>query len=504
MADSTKKIFLAYPDSVREVRDAIQAAVELGAKTAPSLKLHPWTANDIAGKCLVDPILAEISGSAFLMADITKLNFNVVYEIGFAIGKGKRAVLTLHRAVENDALLARNTGIFDTLGYMQYNDAESYLGLIDLAEKKPLVAIRNNINRRSPVYVVFPDEKTEAETRLTSRLKEARITYRQFDPTEESRLTVHQAIQHVSESHGVILPLVPSSRKESKPHNLRCAFIAGVAHALEREVLMVQSGFDPVPLDYRDFVSSYGKPDEIDSKINRFAPKITELLQIERQQEFPETQSDLQNLFVGESSAENEYSDLQEYYVQVDEFNRVLNGNVQIIAGRKGSGKTAMFYQLTERLARDKRRVVVALKPESFQLRKFKSLISKNFEEGTQDHTITAFWDYLLLLEICHELLEKDRGRRIYDPQMRDLYSALSAAYGKDESAFEGDFAERLLHLVESIEDAFGCAEDSQDSNMLTRKDITDLIYKRLSVRLAGPESANPEEIRISQSPLRY
>jgi transposase len=26
----------------------------------------------------------------------------------------------------------------------------------------------------------------------------------------------------------------------------------------------------------------------------------------------------------------------------------------------------------------------------------------------------------------------------------------------------------------------------------------------RLSVRLAGPESANPEEIRISQSPLRY
>ena len=39
MADSTKKIFLAYPDSVREVRDAIQAAVELGAKTAPSLKL---------------------------------------------------------------------------------------------------------------------------------------------------------------------------------------------------------------------------------------------------------------------------------------------------------------------------------------------------------------------------------------------------------------------------------------------------------------------------------
>ncbi|MFT4638225.1 MAG: hypothetical protein ACI8T1_001544 [Verrucomicrobiales bacterium] len=35
-------------------------------------------------------------------------------------------------------------------------------------------------------------------------------------------------------------------------------------------------------------------------------------------------------------------------------------------------------------------------------------------------------------------------------------------------------------------------------------KNLSTVLEKRLSVRLAGPESANPEEIRISQSPLRY
>jgi hypothetical protein len=46
----------------------------------------------------------------------------VVYEIGFAIGRRKRAYLILHQARDGDKAVARGVGIFDTLGYREYSN----------------------------------------------------------------------------------------------------------------------------------------------------------------------------------------------------------------------------------------------------------------------------------------------------------------------------------------------------------------------------------------------
>ena len=43
---------------------------------------EPWIFNDIAGNQLASPILQKIDESPFVVADITYLNLNVVYEIG--------------------------------------------------------------------------------------------------------------------------------------------------------------------------------------------------------------------------------------------------------------------------------------------------------------------------------------------------------------------------------------------------------------------------------------
>ena len=49
------------------------------------------------------------------------------------------------------------------------------------------------------------------------------------------------------------------------------------------------------------------------------------------------------------------------------------------------------------------------LRPEGYKLIKFKEEVLDLLSEGTLEHTITAFWEYLLLLEVCHKILEKDR-----------------------------------------------------------------------------------------------
>ena len=183
--------------------------------------------------------------------------------------------------------------------------------LVNLQNLTPLPLKQLLPNRRAPIYLVTPREKTEPEIRLFSRVKkEARLFFRSFDPQEHVRMSVRDAIDNVSASLGVILPLISRNRTDSEVHNLRCAFIAGLSHALDRETLILQAGNEPVPLDYRDAVSFYTTPETIDRYIADFAPRITERLQQVDQQEFAEFQTPITKLFIGASAAENEFLDL--------------------------------------------------------------------------------------------------------------------------------------------------------------------------------------------------
>ncbi len=60
----------------------------------------------------------------------------------------------------------------------------------------------------------------------------------------------------------------------------------------------------------------------------------------------------LASLNLGASAAENEMQDLGDYHLETDEYRRALRGEAQVIAGRKGSGNTALFVQLRDKLRR--------------------------------------------------------------------------------------------------------------------------------------------------------
>ena len=198
-----------------------------------------------------------------------------------------------------------------------------------------------------------------------------------------------RALDEVVNAYGIILPLISSNRQDAQVHNLRCAFVAGLAHGLDRETLILQAGGEPVPLDLRDAVSFYSQLDAIDRILADFTPKVYERTLQQAQTEFPALITPIQKLQIGASAAENEHDDLGFYYIQTEEFQRVVRGEIQVVTGRKGSGKTALFYQVRNKIRNDKRNVVLDLNPEGFQLRKFKTLILERMEAGTREHTIT-------------------------------------------------------------------------------------------------------------------
>lgn len=345
-------------------------------------------------------------------------------------------------------------------------------GLKDFA---PL-AINAAPNFGAPVYILQQPFNIDAQTRIIARVKKARLRFRSFDPSEQSRLAAPEAIENVASSFGVIIPLAPQTMQDARVHNLRAAFVAGLAHGMEKSTTLLQAADDPVPLDYRDLVDSYRHPAHIDEVIERFALEVTDALQAQTKAE-PTEHGFLASLDMGSSTAENEFVNLGEYYVQTDQFRRARRGEVRIVVGRKGSGKTAVFAQVRDQVRSDRKQIVLDLKPEGYQLRKFKEQVLDLLEEGTREHTITAFWEYLLLLEVAYKILEKDRGYHVRDQEIYEPYQTLARIYKEDGYSQEGDFSERLLRLTEQVAAAFQASHPAAERLRLTREQVTEFLY---------------------------
>jgi hypothetical protein len=400
----------------------------------------------------------------------------VAYEIGYAIGRGKRVVLVKNKAIATDDTELKRVGIFDTLGYLTYENAEELYRILASTKDFAPMKIGTAPSFGAPVYILQLPFNIDAQTRIIARVKKARLRFRSFDPAEQSRLPAPEAIESIAASFGVIVPLAPTTMQDSRVHNLRAAFVAGLAHGMNKVTTLVQAGDDPVPLDYRDFVDSYRHPGMIDDIVERFALEVTDALQAQTKVPSPK-QGLLASLDMGSSTAENEFVNLGEYYVQTDQFRRALRGEARIVVGRKGSGKTAVFAQVRDHIRPDRNQIVLDLKPEGYQLRKFKEQVLDLLEAGTREHTITAFWEYLLLLEVAYKILEKDRTYHVRDQELYKPYQTLARIYKEDGYSQEGDFSERMLRLTEQIAASFQAVHPEAAGLRLTRQQVTEFLY---------------------------
>lgn len=471
---------VAYPTEPQDIGQTIRRGLEKLQQQIRFRDLSSWEENDIPGKFIVTEVLNLIENGSIFVADITRLNFNVIFEIGYAIGCKKRAFLVRNEAITPDDVIIRQVGIFDTLGYVTYRDSITLVSIVsEITDLTPLRFDEHSTNSKAPVYILLPQIKGDFGTRLIARIKKARLFYRSFDPAEQGRLSAPEAIENVASSHGVVIPLLPSHYHEAKIHNYRAAFVAGLTQGMGKHLLLLQSGDEPVPTDYRDLVRRFKFPDQIDQYVAEFAISVTESLQSAQPPIVDKPSTFLAHLSLGASAAENEFQELGNYYLETDEFRRTLRGEVQIVLGRKGAGKTALFFQLRDRIRSDRKNVVLDLKPEGFQLIKFKERVLDYLEEGTREHTITAFWEYLLLLEICHKLLQTDKNIHLRNHELYDPYRSLATTYDSDEYVAEGDFAERMARLTQRIADDFSASKEGSTGHLrMSSENITQLIYK--------------------------
>jgi hypothetical protein len=448
--------FFIYASQPKVVAQTIAEAVKHLQNHTTQRNYKSWEDLNVGGAIIFCEICKAIRAAITVVGDITTLNFNVLFELGYAMGLGKPVVPIRDVSYERDKKLFEELGIFDTLGYHDFRNHSDLVKLLTSKEPFPPFRTPNiSLNRSQPIYYVRSPVETDASMKLFSSLKKSYFRFRTFDSHETPRLSLHDAFKEVMSSLAVVGHLIDPERTGAKVHNARVAFVSGMAMAAQKHVLILQEGMTPQPIDYRDVVVFYSDPIVIPRYVENLVRATAYTLQSDTVTDSVGPRGMLEAINLGDVAAENEIQALSRYFVKTPQFQQAKQGHARIVVGRKGAGKTAIFYGVRHFLKATKHNLVLDLKPEGHQFTKLREIVLDHLSEGKQLHTMTAFWHFLLLLELAKNLIERDEPHMFQSPAMSHRIKELKDCYKAHATTDEGDFSERLMAMVDRVVKTF-------------------------------------------------
>ena len=93
-------IFFAYESGHFENKDAIYKAIIEYNKHQKSYRAKTWEELRISDKIINKNIMNEIDKCEIFACDMTYINYNVLFELGYAVGKRRKTLIFLNSSVE--------------------------------------------------------------------------------------------------------------------------------------------------------------------------------------------------------------------------------------------------------------------------------------------------------------------------------------------------------------------------------------------------------------------
>ena len=105
-------------------------------------------------------------------------------------------------------------------------------------------------------------------------------------------------------------------------------------------------------------------------------------------------------------------------------------------------------------------------------------MIIKSLSEGSKEHLLKAFWEYVLLLEVCSKILDKDRDVHKRNHQLFEPYQRLPKFYRAETTTICPEFSERLAMLITRVAHRYNEQFGERNQVILGEPQVTNLLYE--------------------------
>ncbi|NLV22413.1 MAG: hypothetical protein GXY49_10570, partial [Syntrophomonadaceae bacterium] len=455
--------FYAYPSEPLDVGEIIEDSIKQ-INDSNLAQIRSWKQLRIQGSIIITEICKEIDRCNTFCCDLTYLNANVLFELGYAIAKNKKIWISLNtnvmKAKENYTKLPLTqvgytsySNVYDLLTGFQENSPFTNEGYVTLFKQS--VEPHKAANEPSKLFYL-KSLNTEASIRLTNRIKRSDFSCITDDPTEVPNQPLTWYVKNLYQSVGVVAHFLSDNYQGSDIYNSRYSLISGLAYGLNLPILMLAHRPYECPLDYKDMLIVHTTARECediaDAWLLDLGDHLTEKRQdLESYKAKMQGQRLFQNIYIGDCVAENESESLNEYFVVTGGYRLALEATQAIFVGKKGTGKTANLYQLSTDIKSDKRNHVCIIKPPTYDLEGIIRILDQTIDVSERGYLIESLWKFLIYSELANsvytELSQKIPGSQT------EIEMEFIKYVDDNEHILLNDFSSRLNNAIKSLTD---------------------------------------------------
>ena len=313
------------------------------------------------------------------------------------------------------------------------------------------------VSKKDALLYLQCSSTTEASMRIARRVASGPMRSVIDDPQEVRVQPFAWYVQQVTSAFAIVCHFLSTEYQNWQQNNAKHALIAGLAHGAGKPLLMLAHEPYSSPLDYQDLLRKHATAAAAESifadwslpLIDAYEKRIlaTASYQVEKR-----AQTHLRDLTVGEPVAEFESDVVPDYFVSTAVYSETLHSKYSIVVGRKGTGKTATLYALTEKLRGDPRNHICVIKPVGYELEGLMSVLSEELERADKGYLVESFWKFLVYTELTKGVYEELLAKPSYYKRS-PAETALCELIEEYKSLITPEFSSRLETAVGRLRD---------------------------------------------------
>lgn len=451
-----QKVFIAHPfdpvftEWAKEVREEIE-----GYGISAVLPEDDLTTGVVFCK-----ICQQIRGCTAILSEFTALNRNVIFEHGFGLAIGMRGVIAVDKTRRKPSILTN----FRDIEWKEYESREEVvLHVATLAENDKLLKepSANGVPKVlgewdlddvatdfDKVCFLRTDQPNRDNVkRITSILRRCPFDVTTVEPEE---FQTHRLLDHcrtIKSSFAVVGHYVSSDTIDHEKHNALTALLLGLAVGFGKRILVLQEKpIDKQMIDLGGVLREYKTLGELERILLEKIQEWKQLASVEQDSHktitsLAETRAAV--LRLGTPQAENDDL-LAEAFFDTRYFRKAEGAYTFLMAGKKGSGKSAIFQYLGQTYERRPKRRAIFLEFTSLEVQRLREVSDAFNPRPSVQLLLRTFWRANLILDLVDEVLDETPAALKSDP----AYLALVQWRESLPIGDEKDYVERFLAAI--------------------------------------------------------